>query len=159
MVERELWRDIALNGRISKYLNFWICRCESVRVREKRERRSSYYIAYKVHQMRGILFCFVLERELLLFLAIEEQFFFCIWYGWNAFLFLLYLMDGVNCVEGGGRSVLLCRIYIFFFLFFLSRYLRNQLLRSIFGGQWMVQTRRTLVSRSTSVGRWIKKRE
>jgi len=52
--------------------------------------------------MRGrILFCFfVLERELLLFfcLAIEEQN--CIWYGWNAFLFLLYLMEGVNCVEG-----------------------------------------------------------
>jgi len=53
--------------------------------------------------MRGrILFCFVLERELLLFfLAIEEQN--CIWYGWNAFLFLLYLMEGVNCVEGGRK--------------------------------------------------------
>lgn len=43
MVERELWRDIALIGRILRYLNFWICRCESVRVRE--EERRSYYIA------------------------------------------------------------------------------------------------------------------
>lgn len=63
-----------------------------MRVREKRERRSSYYIAYKVHQMRGILFCFVLERELLLFLAIEEQFF--LYLVWLERVLIFVVLDG-----------------------------------------------------------------
>jgi len=65
---------------------------------------------------------FVLERGCY-FLAIEEQNFIFIWYGWNAFLILLYLMEGVKIVvecsyvEGCCvimKIYILCRFYYFF---------------------------------------------
>lgn len=43
--------------------------------------------------MRGILFCFVLERELLLFLAIEEQFFF-LYLVWLERVLIFVVLDG-----------------------------------------------------------------
>jgi hypothetical protein len=85
---------------------------------------------------------FVLERGCY-FLAIEEQNFIFIWYGWNAFLILLYLMEGVKIVVKCKCRRVLCNYENLYCVGFI--FLKIKLLRSIFGGRWMVQTRRTLV--------------